>query len=174
MHPVPTGSVLSDMTRRSGKLLAITLTIVLVCAVCAVVVLPILAVRVSQKPAKMLKSKTMVRMLVAGLNEYADYHDRVYPDKTQWPTRLEAEGYIEHELLVSPAEDGDGVSYIYVPGPFTLDKAQILIYEDPKHWPEKGVLVGFADGHVEFVPFDEFDAMLAAQMVRSASPPPAP
>jgi len=154
------------MKRRSGKLLACVLAIVFVGVLIVVVVLPSIAVRVNQKPAKMLKSKTMIRMHVTGLNAYAEHNAQGYPTKAQWPGDLQENGYIEQDLLVSPVEDGDGVSYIYIPGPFTHDATQILIYEDPKHWPDRGVLVGFADNHVEFVPFDVFDRMLRAQQLR--------
>ncbi|MBL4699513.1 MAG: hypothetical protein JKX70_11845 [Phycisphaerales bacterium] len=70
---------------------------------------------------------------------------------------------IEPEFLVSPAEDGDGVSYIFVPGPFSFDSTQILIYEDPKHFDD-GVLVGFVDSHVEMIDHETFERMLVDQL----------
>lgn len=147
------------------------LAIILICVICVVVVLPSIAVRVNKKPAKMLKSKTMIRMHVTGLNAYAENTDGMYPTTAQWPSVLQESGYIEQDLLVSPVEDGDGISYIYVSGPYTNSRTQILIYEDPKHWPKQGVLVGFADAHVEFVPFEDFERMLAAQLESNAEVP---
>lgn len=118
-----------------------------------------------------LQSQTRIRHLVLGIFLYASEHQETFPLQENWPQALLESGDIDFELLESPQEDGDGVSYIYVHGPFTYDANQILIYEDPKHWPKKGVLVGFADHRVEFVPFDEFDRMLAAQLKHTREQP---
>ena len=118
-----------------------------------------------------LKSKAQVRGHAQGLYLHAVENGDEFPAQEQWPDDLIAAGIIHNELMISPGEDGDGISSIYVPGPFTFDETQILIYEDLKHWPKEGVLVGFADTHVEFVPFDEFERMLAVQLAQS---PPAP
>jgi len=108
-------------------------------------------------------SETQMIVTLRALQSFALDHGERFPTPIEWPDALVNDGTIDELMLISPKEDGDGISYIYVPGPFTIDKTQILIYEDPKHWPKQGVLVGFADAHVEFVPFDEFDRMLAAQ-----------
>ncbi len=115
-----------------------------------------------------IKSKTKLRGHVLGLTIFAGHHGYAYPAQEHWPHALLESNDIDADLLLSPVETDDGaVSYIYVPGPLTFDADQILIYEDPEHWPKKGVLVGFADGEVRFVPFDEFDQMLAAQKTQN-------
>ncbi len=102
---------------------------------------------------------------------YANSHGERYPAQDQWPSALVEQGIIDEEILISPVEDGDDISYIYVPGPFTEDSNQILIYEDPKHWPKRGVLTGFVDGTVRLVPFNEFEQMLAAQLAKTKVAP---
>ena len=104
-----------------------------------------------------------IRSLAQGAIAYAGDHDDQLPTKEQWPEALIELGIIDTELLESKIENGDGVSFLYVPGPNSFDETQMLIYEDPKHW-EEGVIVGFADAHVEIVPFEEFERMLAEQL----------
>lgn len=116
-------------------------------------------------------SETQMIVILRGLQSFALDHGERFPTPIEWPDALINDGTIDEIMLTSPHEDGDGVSYIYVPGPFTSDETQILIYEDPKHWPKQGVLVGFADAHVEFVPFGDFDHMLAAQLESNAEVP---
>ena len=105
-----------------------------------------------------------VRELAQAMVIYAMDHGDLFPDQDNWEQILLAQGSIGGtDPLVSMAEDGDGVSYIYVPGPFSFDSKQILVYEDPKHF-EDGVLVGFADAHVEMVDHEIFERMLAEQL----------
>lgn len=115
----------------------------------------------SQEPH--LRSASQVRSVAQGLILYAGLNNDMFPSQDEWPEALVDLGIIEPEWLVSPEEDGDGVSYIFVPSPFSLDSTQILFYEDPKHFQE-GVLVGFADAHVEMIPHETFERMLAEQL----------
>ena len=134
----------------------------------AVVVLP--SISATLQKISFFRSQTQVQILAQGLVVFADGHDDQMPTTEQWPGALIELGVIETEMLVSFADDGDGVSYIYMPGPNSFDETQILIYEDPKHW-EEGVIVGFADGHVEVVPHEEFEIMLAEQLAEQPAEP---
>jgi len=117
-----------------------------------------------------LRSSRQVRSLAQGAITYASLHNDIFPSQEQWPNALIDLGILETEMLTSTAEDGDGVSFIYVPGCLIFEATQILVYEDPKHW-EEGVIVGFADAHVEIVPLDVFEKMIAEQLkARSAEP----
>jgi len=109
------------------------------------------------------RSTTQVRSLAQGLILYAGKNNDMFPLQDEWAVVLVELGMIEPEFLVSPAEDGDGVSYIFVPGPFSFDSTQILIYEDPKHFDD-GVLVGFVDSHVEMIDHETFERMLVDQL----------
>jgi len=72
-------------------------------------------------------------------------------------------GLVENETLISPLEDGDGVSYILTGvRESSFDATEIVAYEDPKHM-DYGVNVLFADMHVEIIDHEIFDAMLSEQ-----------
>ncbi len=100
---------------------------------------------------------------------YAIDHGDEFPLQDQWADDLVSFGVLESEDFVSLAEDGGGVSYIFVPGPFDFDATRILVYEDPKHW-EDFVIVGFVDAHTEFVEHDVFEQILADQLAAQSSP----
>ncbi len=150
--------------RFRGRLIAIAVVASIVLVIGSAAVYTLASVRFAINYSM---SSCNIIVLTHGLNAYANQNDNTYPVQDQWPDALLSEEIIYPEMLVSPIEDGDGISYIYVPGPFTEDPNQILIYEDPKHWPEKGVLVGFSDTTVRFVPFDEFDQMLEKQLAET-------
>jgi hypothetical protein len=116
-----------------------------------------------------MKTQTRVRSLVQGCVVFAEENDGRFPTQEQWPDALTELGLIEYDLLNSPIDLGDGVSYIYIPGKNTFDETQIVIYENQKHHRE-GVLVGFADVHVEMIDHDLFDQMLADQLAAQSSP----
>ncbi len=124
----------------------------------------------STSRARILFSKAQVGSLVQGVILFAWNNADQLPTQEQWPDALLELGIIDTEILVSRVEDGDGVSFIYVPGPYSFDETQILIYEDPKHWKE-GVIVGFADAHAEIVPHEEFERMLAEQLALQVDGP---
>ena len=120
------------------------------------------------------RSKAQVRSLAQGVLVYAFEHDDQFPTQDQWPHELIELGIIESELLISPAEFEDHVSYHYVPstlGVFGGDiETRIVIYEDPSHF-EEGVVVGFADAQVRVIPHDQFEQMLADQLAEQSSEP---
>lgn len=111
-----------------------------------------------------------IRNLVQAFVLYAGNHDDQFPDEENWEQILVAQGLVDVDTLVSMAEDGDGVSYIFVRGLFSFDSTQIVVYEDPKHF-EEGVLVGFADGHVELIPHEQFQHMLTQQLQTQSQSP---
>ncbi len=121
-----------------------------------------------------LRSKVQVRSMVQGAVVFAGSHEDRFPTAGEWPDALIELGIIEPELLVSRMEDGDGVSFIYLPSTekvFEGDfESRIMIYEDPKHYQE-GVVVGFADTRVEVVEHEEFERMLAAQLASEPKNP---
>jgi hypothetical protein len=118
---------------------------------------------------KPLRSQTQLRSLVQGCSIFADSNNGMFPTQEQWPDALTEIGIVEYDLLNSPIDLGDGVSYIYVYGEDTMDDRQILIYENPKHFDEY-VLVGFADAHVEMIDHETFERMLAEQLGAQALP----
>jgi len=116
----------------------------------------------ARQRAQELVSQTYVRSQLQAAVSYANENGDMFPPVNQWPDAVIDLGLIDSTMLVSPVEDGDGISYIYLGGEFTFDALQIVIYEDPKHY-EEGVIVGFADAHVEMIPHAEFEAMLEEQ-----------
>ncbi|RMH26471.1 MAG: hypothetical protein D6692_09235 [Planctomycetota bacterium] len=101
---------------------------------------------------------------------YARSHNGQYPPSDQAFEILIDQGLIEPALLVSPLEDGDGISYILTGVPEIEYRADlILAYEDPKHMAD-GVLVLFDDNHMQKLSHAEFEAMLAKQQARQRDP----
>jgi len=116
-----------------------------------------------------LRSASKLRSLSQALIIYSIDHGDMFPAQEQYPSvLLEMENIGDYDLI-SPIEEDDAVSYIYVPGPCDFDDKQILIYEDPSHW-ERIVVVGFADAHVEMIDHETFEQMLADQLAAQSSP----
>tara|TARA_R110000744_G_C19170103_1_gene541502 strand:- start:82 stop:585 length:504 start_codon:yes stop_codon:yes gene_type:complete len=122
--------------------------------------------------ARLQASKGFVRSHLQALMVYAGNHQDQLPGADQWPEVLIRDGIIDGYLMVAPSGTIGEFSYCYVPGDqiFRGDSSRIRIYENPKHW-KYGVIVGFEDGHTEFLPHSEFKRMLADQL---ASEPVAP
>jgi hypothetical protein len=117
----------------------------------------------AKQQANKLRSMTHVRSIVQAAVVYSTDHEDQFPGVDQWPDAVLDLGLLDPEILVSPVEDGDGVSYIYLGGWNSFDAQQIVVYEDPKHFAE-GVIVGFADAHVEIVDHATFERMLQEQL----------
>lgn len=133
------------------------------------IMLPALAK--ARQTAERVMSQSQINMLIISCENYARDNNGNYPSVASWEQDLEDYlGTPIDEMIVSPAEDGDGVSYIYLGGSYPEDPDHILFYEDPDHWPSVGVLVGFADSGVELIPFDIFEQMLAEQIEEQESP----
>ncbi len=127
------------------------------------------ALGAAQMKAQEIISQSNLRTLAQEAMLYAQSNEDQFPAIDEWPTVLVDQGVIDEDVLISPAEDGDGVSYIYLGGENTFDAGQILIYEDQKHYID-GVLVAFADGHVEMVDHVTFEQMLADQLAGQPDP----
>lgn len=120
------------------------------------------ALGAARERAQQVVSGSQVRAQLNAAIKYAGNNQDQFPPVDQWPTIVIDQGLLEPEVTVSPLEDGDGISYIYLGGWHSYDAQQIVIYEDPKHI--KGfVIVGFADGHVEEVPRSQFEQLLLKQ-----------
>lgn len=116
------------------------------------------------------RSQAKLRSIGQAMAVYASYSNDQYPPSDQAFEILIDQGLIEPVLLVSPLEDGDGVSYILTGLTEISYRADlILAYEDPKHMAD-GVLVLFDDNHIEQLSHAEFEAMLAAQQARQNEP----
>ena len=77
----------------------------------------------------------------------------------EWPEELE--GLVDAGLLQNPRRPGSQVGYVYVKPPAPANKLErtnrvVVIYEAHDEWPEGGIVVGFADSHVEIVNEAEF------------------
>ena len=120
--------------------------------------------------AQRVLSQANMNLILSEHINYANEHDDQFLPLDQWPDAMVDAGRIDDVILESPAEDGDGVSYIFLSGESTFDTNQIVLYEDPKHYYE-GVLVGFADGHVEMVDHADFEQMLADQLAAQEESP---
>jgi prepilin-type processing-associated H-X9-DG protein len=129
----------------------------------------------SKAKTNILQSKNMLRNILIAMSMYSKSNPDQPLTKDNWAQILVSSGSMESNLLISPLEDGDGVSYIYVSTPILFDARQnvntrqIAMYEDPKHNKE-GVHVGFADGHVEMLDHETFEQMLADQLAAQSSP----
>lgn len=121
------------------------------------------AVGKARQTAMMLKSSTQLRSIGQGMSVYASSNNDQFPPVDQTFDILIDQGLIEPDLLISPLEDGDGVSYILTGvRQQTFDGSIIIAYEDPKHW-DAGVNVLFGDNTVRLIDHAELEAALAAQ-----------
>ena len=100
--------------------------------------------------AVFMHSQTVVRSHAQGISIYVNKHANGRPKKEDWPDRLVEHGLIQKEFLISPREDGDGISYIFHEEYEDWNAESIMLYEDPKHW-KQGVIVAFGDAHVEVI-----------------------
>ncbi|RMH26474.1 MAG: hypothetical protein D6692_09250 [Planctomycetota bacterium] len=116
------------------------------------------------------RSGSQLRSIHQAMAVYAASNNDQYPPVDDTFDILYAHGLVETETLVSPLEDGDGISYILTGlQEITFRSDLIAAYEDPKH-SEHGVLVVFDDNRTEFLPHAEFEAMLARQRAEQAVP----
>lgn len=121
----------------------------------------------ARERAHALISVSQIRIQIQAAQQYAQKNNGQYPTQDQWPDAVIDMGLIDTDQLVSRREDGDGISYIYVPDGNPNDPNRILIYEDPKHFQEF-VIVGFADGTVQEIPFPQFEQLLNDQTPNQA------
>lgn len=131
------------------------------------------AIGAARQQAQQTLSEAQLNQLIVACESYALDNDWEYPAVATWEQDLYSYlGVSLEEAFVSPREyeDGDGVSYIYLGGTYPEEPTHILFYEDPKHYPNTGVLVGFVDSGTEIIPFDIFEQMLAEQQAEQETP----
>ncbi|MFG0247165.1 MAG: hypothetical protein ACF8MF_14045 [Phycisphaerales bacterium JB052] len=117
--------------------------------------------------AKFMQAQTVVRSHAHSLLLYIGDNQDQKPSQDEWPDLLIEQGVLHSpEFQISSREDGDGISYIYRPEFTPWDETSIMLYEDPKHWVQ-GVIVAYGDAHVDVVPHDEFNRLLAQQTADS-------
>jgi prepilin-type processing-associated H-X9-DG protein len=101
-----------------------------------------------------------VRQLLQGCMLYANEHKNTFPDRLD--DAVKAAGLDQNTgaaLLQNPRRPaaqnaGAGPAYEYLKRPqgtFGDTSDKVMIYEKFDQWPTDGVVVGFADGHVELV-----------------------
>ncbi len=129
------------------------------------------ALGAARQTAMELKSSTQLRSIGQAMTVYASSNDGRFPPADRAFEILLDEGLLAPEILVSPLEDGDGVSYILTGlGEQSFSATEILAYEDPKHM-DGGVHVLFGDGIVQSIPHERFEEMLAEQERQRPSSP---
>jgi len=116
--------------------------------------------------AQLGKSRAKLRSHLQALFVYAGNNRDQLPSADRWPDALIEEGMLYDYLMESEYHDAPGDAYVYVEGVELFAPDKIMVYENVGHWRE-GVLTGFADGHVEMLPHDEFNRLLAEQALES-------
>lgn len=95
---------------------------------------------------------------------YALDNAGAFPPAEGWADVLVDGGFLTPSELVSPASDGVGPDYFYVPAASAAERAgtsrRVLLYEDPAHH-QGGVPVLFIDGTTELVPQGEFERLIS-------------
>lgn len=171
-HPEPPkGSTVKIVLIVVGAVVLLTL---LVCGGLIAILIP--ALNKSRDIALQLQSATQARQIHQALMIYSTTNDDKYPPADNWQQLLIDADFLSPDDFVSPVEDGDGVSYIYVYTPgmsATYAADRIILYEDTDHFPG-GVNVVFDDGHTEFIPHAGFQAMLADQQAQDTDATPEP
>ncbi len=111
--------------------------------------------------AKRTVSMANVRGLLMACHIYANDHNDQFPPSLE---SLIDEGSVVKKMLRSPLETRNRNSYVYlaagsqnIPDPGQT----VVIYEHPENHGNEGTVVGFADGHAEFVPIPRFNELLA-------------
>ena len=146
------------------------LPVYVVITLCLIVVFVVLlfGVRAGVKHRAMLYGEFEIQQVAQSLFLYAADNNAQFPPANAWQTALITSGYIDaFQPTYWIDHDNDGVIYTYLPDSVHGDGTQILVFDDPDRWG-RGVLVGFADGHVELVPHDDFEQMLDQQLANPA------
>jgi prepilin-type processing-associated H-X9-DG protein len=119
------------------------------------------AIVAARMQANRVKSASNERQIIQALLLYANENNGAYPDDLHAVVNK----YLDDRtgILINPAATGDddGYSYIRPSEGNTAPADRLMIYEKFDEFPEAGINVGFADGHVELVTDkDAFDKML--------------
>ncbi len=113
---------------------------------------------------------TQLRSVAQGLSVYAAKNSGEFPEHTRWKQVLIEQGICDEEFFTYYDTDEDGDTYTLVAFRMTDNPKMIMLYEDVDHHTE-GVLTAFCDIRVEFVEFEEFERMLAAQLNGTSETP---
>ncbi len=160
--------------RASGKGMAIAGVVTSGLAMLAsILVVPLLigimlpALGQARQSAMRLQSSANIRMMLQGLSIQSQANNGQFPQTADdWQQNLIDAGFVSADMFTSPATDGLGDDYFFVPGGRDdFDASRIVIYEDPALNPD-GTLIGFADAHVEW-----FDQTTAMQMLSNLTLP---
>jgi hypothetical protein len=153
----------------AGLIVSIVAVVLNIFVVLIGILLP--ALGKARQSAQQIKSSTQVRGIVQACTIYAQNDPNgEMPPAAGWEDALIGQGLFSRELLIAPGADETlGTSYIYVPGWNDKKLAdagispsqQVLVYEDMDKFPrQRGINIGFYDGTVNFMPFDEGVAFL--------------
>ncbi len=119
--------------------------------------------------ARNIKCMMQMREIAFRLQTYAQEHDGLLPpagdeNGENWTDTLIEQDRYDWELFISPAGfEVDRSSYFYVPAE-RLDGApdRVLLYEVPGMHGDHGVHFVYHDGHIETLPVDEAEQLIAA------------
>lgn len=162
--------------RYGGKRLAIAgLTMGIVAILLMVVAGPailLLALDRVRTGTRKLYSSSQMRNIATALQSYAnDYDAHLPPPDADWVGLLVYRAEVPAEFFVSPAaKDRSVVSYFYVPSDTITDSpTRVLLYEMPGLF-RNGVLIGYHDGRVDFVPTDEAMQVISSLTLPDGTP----
>lgn len=131
----------------------------------------------SHRGARDIKCRAQLHQIVHSMSLYAEaFGGRLPPAGGQgsgespgaiaesWADVLIETQYILPEFLVSPAAfEQDRSSYLFVPADrLDGDPTRVLLYELPGMHGEHGVHVAYHDGHIETLPLQEAERLIAA------------
>jgi prepilin-type processing-associated H-X9-DG protein len=114
------------------------------------------ALRQARTGAAIAQSMNNLKQLVLSCFIYANEHKGAFPDDAAGLAEaVKSAGGVPEMLLVNPRQPQrgrDGYVYVKPSAGSRAGGTVVVIYEAFNDWPEGGIAVGFADGHVEVVP----------------------
>jgi len=112
--------------------------------------------------AKRAVSAANLRGIGVGMHIYANDHQERFPESLH---ELIEVGHITHEMLTSPRDREDAMSYVYITGQSAVnDVRNVVVYE--RIIGDEGTNVLFLDAHVEWMKLNEFKRALQATYER--------
>jgi len=112
--------------------------------------------------AKRTVSVSNLHSIDMGLRMYANDHEGRFPESLE---ALVEKGLVVEDMLHSPRDEQDGVSYVYIGGQsISSDPANVVAYE--RVIGDEGTNVLYVDGHVAWLRIDAFKQALAATYQR--------
>lgn len=123
------------------------------------------AIGKARQTASMILSQSQMRQIQVGVQSYYSDTGETLP-KDGWKPILSdfLVGTPDDPIFTSPLSDGDGVEYVFVPGPFAFDDSLVMFYEDPDHAISPGtVLVIYDGGNATMISLADLEAELTAR-----------